>query len=370
MQKKILEKPLKCMRTVGENNVKMLEHNLEVPLERQLNNCTFVKFILMILVVVYHCALFWTGDWFTGNPIYSSTSLEWFSMWLNSFHIYGFTLVSGYLFYYIKYEKLGYESFQKFVIIKVKRLIIPYVFVATVWVVPIQFHFFRYDILTIVNNYILAKSPNQLWFLLMLFIVFVLYYPLSKWMKNNYYGIIIILLMYKLGLYADETIGNLLMLNRALKYILLFWIGFKIREGKMDFIWKIPSWIYIVIDILLFVFSTKYLPGSIYYLKDIDMLCDALLHCLGAVMSFVVLQRIASDISWNKSKILAKLTKYSMPIYLFHQQIIYFSIHWFNGKIVPWLHFVLNMVVTLIVVLIISKILMSFKVTRYLIGEK
>ncbi len=36
--------------------------------------------------------------------------LMYIAKWFNTFHIYGFTLISGYIFYYIKYEGGGIKS--------------------------------------------------------------------------------------------------------------------------------------------------------------------------------------------------------------------------------------------------------------------
>ena len=64
------------------------------------------------------------------------------------------------------------------------------------------------------------------------------------------------------------------------------------------------------------------------------------------------------------------LSKRSMPIYLFHQQVIYFTIIWFNGKVNPYINVAVNFIVAIVLSVIISSILMKFKVTRFLIGEK
>ena len=70
--------------------------------QTEVDNCSFVKCCLMFLVVFYHSILCYSGiDWFVGKPLYVVDSLKWFSGWLNSFHIYAFTLVLGYLYYYL-----------------------------------------------------------------------------------------------------------------------------------------------------------------------------------------------------------------------------------------------------------------------------
>ena len=61
-------------------------------------NCRFLKTILMILVILGHACAFWSGHWFTENPAIQAEGLALLYSWVNSFHIYAFALVSGYIF--------------------------------------------------------------------------------------------------------------------------------------------------------------------------------------------------------------------------------------------------------------------------------
>ena len=64
----------------------------------QLENVGFVKTVLMLTIILGHSCNFWRGDWFTKNPAIESYGLRFLSLYVNSFHIYAFALVSGYLF--------------------------------------------------------------------------------------------------------------------------------------------------------------------------------------------------------------------------------------------------------------------------------
>lgn len=70
----------------------------DVRLEKQLSNVGFIKTILMCMVILGHACDFWTGNWFTENPVFQSQGLSAFAGWLNSFHIFAFALASGYIF--------------------------------------------------------------------------------------------------------------------------------------------------------------------------------------------------------------------------------------------------------------------------------
>lgn len=105
--------------------------------KNSLENCKFIKTILMLSVILGHSIAFWTGKWFTNNPQISSSSLALVYDWINSFHIYAFTIVSGYIFAFKKCGG-GYTQYLPFLKNKVKRLLIPYIFVALIWVIPIS----------------------------------------------------------------------------------------------------------------------------------------------------------------------------------------------------------------------------------------
>lgn len=68
-------------------------------LTRNLKNCAFVKSALMLMVILGHSVAFWSKSWFTiQTPAFDSMTLSTIFTWLNSFHIYAFALVSGYIF--------------------------------------------------------------------------------------------------------------------------------------------------------------------------------------------------------------------------------------------------------------------------------
>ena len=336
----------------------------------KLDNCTFIKTILMILVVVYHSVLFWSGNWFSELPVFASNVLPVLAKWLNTIHIYGFTLVSGYIFYHIKMERGGYDKFLPFIKKKAARLLIPYAFVAMIWVIPIAVYYFKYDFNDIFFKFILATSPSQLWFLVMLFNVFVISYLMSKiWEKHSGIGFIIVVGFYGLGIVASQILPNVFMIWTSCQYVLFFWIGFCLRKYKEGIVWKIPISIYLIADVILFVFVQYVSKKEQLLFKLLNMAGNTLLSIIGAIMIFLLLQKLADSINW-KNKYFAFISDKSMVVYLFHQQMIYFTISLLNGLINPWLHAGINFVFSFGLSLIFAMILKKFKVTRILIGEK
>ena len=164
---------------------------------------------------------------------------------MNSFHIYAFTLISGYIFYYIKYEESGYQKYIPFIINKIKRLIIPYIFIATVWVVPINKILLPNE--SIIEKFVLGVSPRQLCFLLMLFWVFAIFWLISDLAaQNSILAGVMISILYCAGIFAPAVYC----LNRGLQYLLFFYTGFLIRKCNLGnkVLYRIPSVIYFIVN--------------------------------------------------------------------------------------------------------------------------
>lgn len=323
-----------------------------------------------MLVVFYHSILFWNGAWFTENPVETSAVLSILAAWLNSFHIYGFTLVSGYLFSYLKLENGKYSEFGAFVKNKVQRLVLPYAFIALVWVIPVQCLFFENDLKTICYKYVLATSPSQLWFLVMLFDVFLIFWLLSDFFaKHDFWGTLLAGGFYGVGIIGSMVVPNIFMIWTACQYIPLFWLGFKLRQRGTYLIRKIPVCVWIVADLILFAF-VQYLGNTeLLLLKIVKLGANFVLHIVGALMAFVVLQKIADRTNWNNA-LFSFLSKRSMVIYLVHQQVIYFFIHWLNGRVGIGLNVVVNFVGAMGISLAVATVLLKFRITRFLLGEK
>lgn len=310
------------------------------------------------------------GAWFDVQPvIIESKLLGLLADWLNAFHIYGFTLVSGYIFQYLKYEKKRYQQFYPFIINKAKRLLVPYVFVVIIWIIPISYTLFSYTIKDIIIKYILCTDPSQLWFLWMLFDVFFLVWFLCKWIKNDFIAIIVSCLSWLIGFVCGAVFPNVFCIWTAFNYLPFFVLGMKLREKKDCFLYRVPNFLYVCIQVVLFCIYQITSSNKEFVFKLLSLVMIYSAHVFGALMSFFVLQWLATKVNW-KNKLFRIFSKQSMAIYLFHQQIIYFTIIWLNGKVNPYLNAIVNFIVALVLSSLISTLLMRFKVTRVLIGEK
>lgn len=337
---------------------------------RELENCTFVKTALMLIVVAYHSMLFWGGNWFTKDPALPAPVLKALALWLNSFHIYGFTLVSGYIFAYIRREKGGYRQYGDFLQGKVKRLLIPYAFAALCWVIPIRCLFFETDPLSLTKAFLLGTGPEQLWFLLMLFGVFALFWPLSKWLGNKP----ALLAAAVLALYGVGTVGSILLpgvfqIWTAMRYLLVFYIGWLLRVWGSEQVRRIPAAVWVAASVACFALTEFVggMNGAVFTIAQLAL--EPVCHAIGAVMAFVALQKLADKLNAGGT-VWQFLGRRSMAVYLLHQQVIYFSIVALNGRVNPYLHGALNFLLAMAVSLALASALLKTKATRCLIGEK
>lgn len=201
-----------------------------------MQNCNFCKTVLMIIIVLYHAGMFWTNNWFTViTPVQQAPIIGIFVNWMATFHIYAFTMISGYIYYYVRYQRGGYDNLKGFIKNKCRRLIIPYISVAALWVIPIGSLFFDFDANTIINRYVLGESPSQLWFLLMLFGVFIIAYPMSNIFRfNTKLSIHIVITMWIIGKWLATILPDLFQIFNSLQFILFFWLGFELRKRWMQ----------------------------------------------------------------------------------------------------------------------------------------
>ena len=149
----------------------------------------------------------------------------------------------------------------------------------------------------------------------------------------------------------------------------VFLVGFKIRQHGSGMLMKIPSLVWLTMDVGLFYFSKKLAFVDNIFTKVFNFGLNFALHIVGAIMAFVILQKIANTINTH-NRFWDFLSKHSMGIYLFHQQIIYICIYLLNAQVNPYLHSVINFVVSSSISVTISYLLMKSKITRVIIGEK
>lgn len=339
--------------------------------QRELDNCGFCKAVLMLLLIVlYHASLPWaSGNWGAMRGFEKVGAIAELTFWLNSFHIYAFTLISGYIYAYLRLEKGRYADRGQFVRGKLRRLLVPYVCVCLLWVMPIETAVAA-DAASTARSIALGINPKQLWFLLMLFGVFMLFYPLTGFFaKHDIAGLAAAVALYVFGTAANHFIPNYFQIWNVCRYVLIFWIGFKLRQRDWMLLRRIDPLIYIAADIVLLLI-VRALPETSLLLELISSGLYMLLCSLGAMMAFFSLQWLDDRVTWQSSRSVAVLIKYSMPVYLLHQQISYLLNALLGSTLSPYIIVPLNTAFTVLASLGLAALLLRYRVTRTMLGEK
>ena len=240
---------------------------------------------------------------------------------------------------------------------------------------PISAYFFDWDWGFLAKKYLLAIEPSQLWFLWMLFGVFAIVWPIRMLMlEKPLVGWVASLALFGIGLIGRHIFPNVFCVWTACQYVLFFFIGMRIRtkEEKQEKLITeaFPWYCWVIVDLLIFAGTIMIGQHSGTAWSLIAIVLNMILHVVGAIMAWTALQTLTGKVNWKDSKAFKTLSSYSMPIYLFHQQIIYFTIVWLNGKVNPWIHAGVNFIIALTGSFLISLFLMHWKITRFLIGEE
>lgn len=290
-----------------------------------LEKCDLIKVAMMLTVIFYHCICYWSKDgWFVGRPEEPSAVLEFLCGWLNTIHVYAFTFLSGYLFYFLRYEKKRYTSFVRDVAQRAKRLLVPYG-AACLWVVPLHCLFFRPAGMELVKKFVLAASPSQLWFLVMLFGVFCLFYPLSDLLerKGLRWGVVIFCVCYALGCYGARNYFNLFQIWNVLRYLPFFYMGFAFRKYSGGSLNRVPWWVWLVVNLGLF--SVSFYCGlprtgqlGLVLSDGVKLVCS-----LSGVLAVVLGLSELDAHGLLQRPLLRFLKKHNFVMYLLHQQLIY-----------------------------------------------
>lgn len=312
-----------------------------------------LRFIAIILVLIYHSSILYTNDWELYSTKINSPILNNLAHFINIFHMPLFFSISGVLFY-----NKNNISFSTIFIKKIKRLIVPYLLIGILWVIPLRYlcryvpylkHNFLYNV---VFGILLGKDNGHLWFILALFFIFITSFFIEKFLKNDIYKILVITFLSVAGYFLPSFFGS--------GCINLFWfyLGYYINKTKLFNIK--PNIITYLILIILFCLNGYFITTNLYYSK----LCNLLFKYLFCLIIIPILYLIISE---KKYKIVQQISNNSFGIYLFHSPLIYITSCYFSNYN-AYLIFFINIIIFGSISLILSHIIKESKF-KFLIGS-
>ena len=330
-----------------------------------LQTCDFSKTVLMMIVILTHCANY-TGGGLAFMDIEMNAFLYGTASWFNSFNTAGFTLISGYIFYYLRYERKHYPSFTPFVTNKVKRLVIPYIAVALLWTIPINNQFYHFTTHDIFLRFVWNNNSFSLWFLSMLFWTFVIAY--IAFTENIIRNAFTTLALCVIGIFSAKLhLPLILGTGMATEFLLYFFIGFTIRQKFKDLRPK-RSLCYGLVFLIINVMTWYVWQYCLSIDNSFSEPLRRISRMSGAIWAFLLLGHLAQNVDCN-AKWFMPFQKMSFQIYLLHEPLVFVLIWHLYGRIDAMLLVALCAVVSITVSMAIAMVI-SKTPFRILLGMK
>lgn len=303
-----------------------MKRAVSIPYEpKNLAEVSFIRPILIVLLVVYHAFIIYQGGWTQPLCFQENTVYWWIAETSYSFMLEMFVFISGYVWAFQVFERKKSQSFKQLIGAKFKRLIIPSIIFSIIYVCLLG----TKETLSVAQlTYALICGYGHMWFLPMLFWCFIGVYVLEKIHIKEEYKLFLLLLCSIVSFLPLP-----LRLSSAMYYIFFFYAGFYVRKKlagktintstpKVVAMWTI----YVVVFIVLTMVRE--------FLKDVDTtniiekaaiissskLCQILYAGLGIAAMYCTALVITNNRELKPWII--KIGAYCFGVYLFQQFIL------------------------------------------------
>lgn len=275
-----------------------------------LANIVRLRVLFTVLVVYYHTICPFTIKWNTGTSIFPILACENLgAAFLGNVHMPFFTFVAGYLFcnQFTKYVNIG-----SLLIVKAKRLLIPYLFWGIVLWGSLDYTWMSF-----------ITGISHLWFLLMLFWCFPIGYIFLRNQKWQWWLIICIYLFNMCCSYVPAYLA----LNNLAVYLPYFMIGILSAKYKHNFFalfkhWRLCGIVLLILLLLIPCVDLKLLPLS----QEVYWVLKAGLKLGGRIvivsLFLVVLLRVFQCPIVKGKNIWLFCNRCSFPVYILHHWLL------------------------------------------------
>ena len=200
----------------------MTTENVTKAPKEWLYELSFMRPILLLLLVSYHAFAPWCGTWDMPAGCAPFEPYRWIALLSRAFRLECFVFISGYIFTFQMLKKNKFSSFKELLSSKMVRLLIP------CWVFSIiYFACFKHYTNVVDFLIVIVGGAGHLWYLPCLFICFIVQYLLIKRRYNT--GIVLLIL----SLFTLISVVPLPMkMDRPLYYMLFFYGGGLFYQNK------------------------------------------------------------------------------------------------------------------------------------------
>lgn len=349
----------------------MIHKNVEGEIQRnyQIDN---IRAIAILLVVIGHSIIIYSSSWGLYKSSNNCAFFDYCKAFINIIQMPIFFAVSGFLFAF----SVDRKQFMSIVKDKANRLLIPYIFFAFLWLLPIRLivnypGYSGKSLVTIVVRYLLYGSDNgHLWYLIALFWIFVFASIIIRFcnrhisdtklllnIKHNEHTIsCLFFLAFSILLLGVGKIVNLFYFNTVSQYMIWFALGLVIHDcyaklQKVKTVTKIGAF---TISLLLSIICLCKRNGVIHFLLSI-------------IAAFLLIIFLFIIVPNKKINVLSYLSSVSFGVYLFHSPLVYISYTYFPD-IHPLLMLFVNFILFGLVSLTLTQLFKKCKL-KSVIGE-
>lgn len=338
--------------------------------EKWLNEVSFMRPILLIMLLVYHSFAPYSGAWTKPEAIQDVTIYKWIDLAAYSFLLEGFIFISGYVFTYQLIGNHHFESFKELAVNKFRRLIIPSLFFSFLYY--LLFENYTSTFTAIIS---IMGGVAHLWYLPCLFWCFLLQYIIFHYKVSHK---IVLLCLFFLAFFQFLPLP--FQISKTMYYMQFFYGGGVFWKYKDFFTRYTIGRNYVTINfflLFLIVFVVlNLLMEEIKFFADIeDLYVKAILlgcnNLLKAIIgwngiAFIYIFGILFCRKYELNVLFVKMGTYAYAIYVIHQFILIYLYRYtslsseLGSYWLPWA----GIFITAIVSFTIASIIRSTRIGR------
>lgn len=198
-----------------------------------------IRAIAIIIVMLGHSIILYTG-WGVMDTSRTVPYISILKLFINVIEMPLFMSISGYVFFYSIRKGVQYGGF---ILGKIKRTLIPYLFVGTLWMIPLHRLGGAYNpsenYMHQVFDFIFRmEGLGQLWFLISLFMIFAFFFPVIKVSEKTggmgEISLLAVLLLISYAVKSNQLLTSIdnVAIMRFFYYMFWFYLGYLINENS------------------------------------------------------------------------------------------------------------------------------------------